>query len=99
MCRHGEGHWSLFSPFVPLTVSVAQSVFRYLVDAFAIREVGRVNQTSNSSTTLSLSEIESEGAGVSENVTADRLGRVAPHSVWLRVNLIGYEHQSVVDVC
>lgn len=78
--------------------SIPEAFFRHLVDAFAVREVWRVNKASDSSSALGLSKVESEGAGVGKNVSTYRLGRVTPHGVGLGVYLIGHQNEGVVHV-
>ena len=70
----------------------------YLVDALAVRQVWRVDEPCNSSATLRLPKIKSEGRGVSENVATDWLGWVSPHGIRLGVDLICYQNKGIVDI-
>ena len=98
MCRPCRGTGDGFTRPFQKAASVAKAFFGDLVDAFSIGEVRRVNQSSNSSSTLGFAQVESEGARVGQDVAADWFGGVAPHGIWLGVHLVGDQHEGVVHI-
>ena len=79
-------------------LSITEAFLCDLVNTFAVGKVRGIDKTCNSSSSLSLAKVEPEGGCVCEDVTANWLGWIAPHCVWLRVDLIGHEDKCVVDV-
>ena len=98
MCRPKSGAGHRFDALAQRSASVAQAFFAHLVHALTVGQVGRVDQAGDSSSALGFAKIESERAGVGQNVSADGLGWVAPHGIGLRVNLVGDQDECVVDV-
>ena len=98
MCRPSRGSIQGFGTLSEGAESIAEAFFGDLVDAFAIREVWRVNQSSNATSAFGLSKVQSEGAGVGKDVATDGLGWVAPHGVWFGVHLVGDQDQRIVHI-
>ena len=69
-----------------------------LVNAFAIWQVWRVDESSDSSSALSLSKVQSEGGSVGENVAANWLCWISPHCIWFGMNLVRYQDKRVVHI-
>ena len=81
-----------------LTPSIPQSFLSHLIDALTIWKVRRIDEAGDPSSSLGFSQVQSEGARVSQDVTSNGFRRIPPHGVRLRMNLIRYEHERIVHI-
>ena len=71
---------------------------RDLIDTLAVWQVWGIDKSSNTASCLGFAQVEPEGRGVSKYVATDWLCWVAPHCIWLGVNLVGNEYQCIVHI-